>query len=100
MNKNFINFLKIKLKRKLFLKNELKRKILKSIVQNQQLKPLKRQYGYYKLIKNASTFLKIKNVCLLTSRQSSVSNNFYFSRHVLKKMLNVNKLQNVKIRSW
>lgn len=100
MNKNFINFLKIKVKRKLFLKNELKRKILKSIVQNQQIKPLKRQYGYYKLIKNTSNFLKIKNVCLLTSRQSAVSNNFYFSRHVLKKMLNINKLQNVKIRSW
>lgn len=100
MNKNFIKLLKIKVKRKLFLKNEIKKKILKSIVQNQQVKPLKRQYGYYKLIRNPNIFLKIKNVCLLTSRASAVSNNFYFSRHVLKKMLNINKLQNIKIRSW
>jgi hypothetical protein len=29
-----------------------------------------------------------------------VSNNFFISRHSMKRLLNVNKLQNVKINSW
>jgi ribosomal protein S14 len=43
---------------------------------------------------------KIKNTCLLTGRNSAVSNNFFLSRHSLKKLANVNKLQNIKIKSW
>lgn len=100
MNRLFLNFLKIKIKKKLYLKNELKKKILKSIIQNQNVNPLKRQYAYYNLIKMPNLHYKIQNVCLLTGRNRSVSNNFFLSRHVLKKMLNINKLQNIKIRSW
>ena len=99
MNKKFINYLKIKVKKKLFLKNELKNKILKSIIQNQKNKYLKKQYAYYTLIKTTYFFNKVKNVCLLTGKNGAVSNNFFLSRHVLKKMLNSNKLQNIKIRS-
>jgi ribosomal protein S14 len=99
MNRVFLNFLKIKIKRKLYLKNELKKKILKSIVQNQNVKPLKKQYAYYNLIKMSNFPYKIKNTCLLTGRNSAISNNFFLSRHSLKKLLNVNKLQNVKIKS-
>lgn len=100
MNKAFLNFLKIKVKRKIYLKEELKKKILKSIVQNQSVKPLVKQYAYYRLIKMSTLPYKIKNTCLITGRNSSVSNNFFLSRHSLKKLANINKLQNVKIRSW
>ena len=100
MDKKFTNFLKIKVKRKLYIQKEVKKKILKSIYQNQNIKPLKRQYSFFCLMKTNVLFLKIKNTCLLTGRNSSVYNNFFLSRHVLKKMVNVNKLQNVKINSW
>jgi ribosomal protein S14 len=100
MNRVFLNFLKVKIKRKLYLKNELKKKILKSIIQNQSVNPLKKQYAYYNLIKMSVLSYKIKNTCLLNGRNSAVSNNFFLSRHALKKLLSVNKLQNVKIRSW
>ena len=100
MTRKFINFLKVKVKRKLFLKNEIKKKILKSIIQNQKIQPLKRQYSYYQLIKTSNLYLKIKNTCLLTGRNSSVYKNFFISRHSIKKMLNDNKLQNIKINSW
>jgi len=99
MNKSFINYLKLKIKKKLFLKNEIKIKILKSIIQNQKNKPLKIQYAYYSLINMSTIFNKMKNTCLLTGRNASVSNNFYLSRHSLKKLLNQNKLQNIKINS-
>jgi len=100
MNRVFLNFLKIKVKRKIYLKNELKKKFLKSIVQNQSVKPLTRQYASYNLTKIPVLSYKIKNTCLLTGRNSAVSNNFFLSRHSLKKLANINKLQNVKIKSW
>lgn len=100
MNRLFLNFIKIKIKRKIYLKNELKKKILKSIVQNQNIKPLTKQYASYNLVKMSVLSYKIKNTCLLTGRNSAVSNNFFLSRHSLKKLANVNKLQNIKIKSW
>lgn len=100
MNRVFLNFLKIKIKRKLFLKNEIKKKILKSIVQNQKVNPLKKQYAFFNLVKLKNNIYKIKNTCLLTGRNSAVLNNFFLSRHSVKKLLNVNKLQNIKIKSW
>jgi len=99
MNKKFTNYLKIKVKRKLYIQKEVKKKILKSIFQNQSVKPLKRQYSFFCLIKTNVLFLKIKNTCLISGRNSAVYKNFFLSRHVLKKMVNVNKLQNVKINS-
>jgi len=100
MNKLFIKFLKVKVKRKLFLKNELKKKILKSIIQNQNVSFFKKQYAQYSLLKFSYNTFKIKNICLMDGRSSSVSNNFFISRHSMKRLLNVNKLQNVKINSW
>lgn len=100
MNKLYVKFLKIKIKRKLLLKNELKKKILKSIIQNQSTNFLKKQYAQYSLSKFPCNMLKIKNICLMDGRNSSVSNNFFISRHSMKRLLNINKLQNVKINSW
>jgi len=100
MNRIFIDFLKIKVKKKLFLKNELKRKILKSIIQNQNVNFLKKQYSQYTLVRLPYNFLKLKNACLIDGRRSSVSNNFFISRHSIKRLANANKLQNVKINSW
>ena len=100
MNRIFKNFLKKKLKKKIFLKNEIKKKILKSIIQNQNVNFFKKQFAYYLLIKKPVYCYKQKNTCLLTGRNSSVSNYFFISRHFIKKNLNINKLQNVKINSW
>jgi hypothetical protein len=99
MNKLHIKFLKIKLKRKLFLKNELKKNILKSIIQNKNVNFLKKQYAQYSLLQFTYNTFKIKNVCLMDGRSSSVSNNFFVSRNSTKKLLNLNKLQNIKINS-
>jgi len=99
MNKLYIKFLKVKIKRKLFLKNELKKKILKSIIQTQSANLLKKHYAQYSLSKFSYNTLKIKNICLMDGRSTSVSNNFFISRHSMKRLLNVNKLQNVKINS-
>lgn len=100
MNKIFMNFLKVKVKKKFFFKNELKKKILKSIFHNQNVNPLKKQYALYSAQRIPNKHLKIKNSCLLSGRNSSVSKNFFISRHMMKKNLNLNKLQNVKINSW
>lgn len=100
MNTIFASFLKTKIKRKFILKNEIKKKILKSIIQNKNVNFLKKQYAQYNLIKFSTINYKLKNVCLLDGRASSVSNNFFIGRHAVKRLVNLNKLQNIKINSW
>ena len=99
MKLNLINFLKVKIKKKKFIKNELKYKILQSIFQNKKINPNKRLFSFFLLLKSNNKINQIKDVCLLTGKSGSLSNNFFISRHSIKQLLNLNKLQNIKINT-
>jgi len=95
ISKDFIN-------RKYFIKNELKKIILKSILQNKNAKPITRSYAYFKLIhfsKKSSISNQI-NVCLLRGRTKGVWKFAQLCRHVINKLAITGSLQNIKIKSW
>jgi hypothetical protein len=77
MRTNKLNVLKDKVKRKSFLKNELKKIILKSIFQNFKLKELDRLNAFKKLtfFKKKSSISRQNNVCLLSGRIGGVFKN-------------------------
>lgn len=91
------------IKRKNYLKNEIKKIILKSIIQNLNIKPNIRALA----IKKLTDFRKISyiskqnnNICLLTGRNKGVLKLTQFSRHNMKKLSLKGSLQNIKIKSW
>lgn len=92
MTKEFI-------KRKFFLKKEIKKKILKSIIQNKKVNQTKRMFAQIILQKNYKT-KKNNKLCLATSKYRGVTTFLFFSRHTIKKMANINELQNIKVKSW
>ena len=100
MKSEILNFIKIKIKKKKFIKNELKLKVLKSIFQNKKIIPNKRLFAFFLILKNNNKINKQKDICLLTSKNSGLNNNFGISRNCVKKLLNNNKLQNVKLNSF
>lgn len=102
MKRNKKNISKDLLKRNNFIKNELKKHILKSIVQNKQTKPIIRSYAYLKLIncgKKSSISNQI-NVCLFRGRNKGVWKFTQLSRHALNKQAMFGFLQNTKVKSW
>jgi len=99
---NIINIKKEKIKKKIFIKYEIKRIILKSIISNKNIKQIIRANATYKLSKfiNISTIAKQKNnICLKTGRIGGVYRLTNFSRHYMKKLFDKNDLQNVKIHN-
>lgn len=100
MDNGDINILKLRLKNEYQKKQEIKTQILKSIVQNKKIKPIYRAYAHIILQRRKINAYKFKHICLKNNRNSSVYNNFYLSRFVLKNLALSNKLQNVKLNSW
>lgn len=100
MKSEILNFLKIKIKKKKFIKKELQYKILQSIFQNKKITPSKRLFSFFLLLKNNNKINKQKDICLLTSKTAGLYNNFGISRNCVKKLLNNNKIQNIKINSF
>jgi len=96
MKSRNIKILKDKVKRKNNIKNDIKYKLLKSIIQNKKVEPLVRINASIKLNKKR----RINNMCLITGRFGGVFKFCNLSRHMIKKFGNLNKLQNVKIVSW
>jgi len=89
--------------KKKFIKNEIKKIILKSILQNKSLKPIIRANANYFLskFKNKYNLSKQKNnICLKTGRIKGIFSKLNLSRHFSKKLLISNNLQNIKINSW
>ena len=91
------------IKRKCYLKNEIKKIILKSIIQNMNVKPNIRAAAFKKNCK----FKKISyiskqnnNICLKTGRFKGVLKLTNMSRHIMKKLGTTGSLQNIKIKSW
>lgn len=100
MRSELLNLLKTKIKRKKFIKKELQCKILQSIFQNKKIVPNKRLFSFFLLLKNNNKINKQKDICLLTSKAGGLYNNFGISRNCLKRLLNHNKVQNVRINSF
>jgi hypothetical protein len=87
------------LKRKYFIKNEVKQKILKSIIQNKKVDQIKRFFAQIILQKNNKK-KKNNKICLYTSKFRGINTFLFFSRHTIKKLANINELQNIKVKSW
>ena len=102
MKNKIINIKKDILKRKKFTKIEIKKLILKSIIQNKNIKPLVRakairkncNFSYLSFISKQNN-----NICLKTGRIKGVYNMFNTSRHFIKKIGMLGNLQNIKIAS-
>jgi ribosomal protein S14 len=94
--------LKDKIKRKYFLKTELKKIILKSIIQNFGANDIVRLSAFKKItsFKRKTYISRQNNVCLLTGRMGGVYKLYNLSRHSMKRMAKINMLQNTKIKSW
>ena len=92
----------LKLKQKLLYqkKNEIKYKILKSVLQCNKIIPVYQNYAKLLLSKRKINFLKFKHICLKNNRGSSVYNSFFLSKYCIKNLMLDNKAQNIKINSW
>lgn len=98
-----LNIQKDIIKRKLFTKFEIKKIILKSILQNKSVKPIIRAKALYKItkiVRKASISKQNNNICLKTGRIKGVYNQFHLSRHYIKNVASLGNLQNIKISSW
>lgn len=104
MEKNKIDSIRKELlKKKKFSKNEIRRMILKSIIQNCSIKPLIRvKASKIQQMRSKIRFISKQknNICIKTGRIKGVYNTFNFSRHYIKFLGINNNLQNIKIASW
>jgi small subunit ribosomal protein S14 len=96
------NITKDLIKRKIYIKYELKKIILKSIIQNKNTKPVIRSYAYYKTINydRKNSISKQINVCLVRGRHKGVWKFAQLCRHAINKFATTGFLQNMKIKSW
>ena len=91
------------IKRKKFLKKEIKKIILKSIIQNLNIKPNIRALASKKQIfKQINSYISKQNnnICLKTGRVKGVLRLNNLSRHEIKKNGLNGCLQNINIKSW
>lgn len=103
MKNKIRNINKDLIKRKMFLRVEIKKMILKSIFQNSNVKPIirakiLRKLGLFR--KNESISRQNNNICLLTGRNKGVLRLNNLSRHMIKKLSTTGDVQNFKIKSW
>lgn len=97
INNYYIIFLKKK-----NIKYEKKKFLLRSIIQNQKIKPLVRSYAFFKLVKiqNSASISRQYSVCFETGKIKSQINKFNRSRQITKKFGLVNKLPSINVKSW
>ena len=103
MNNKKNNINKDLLKKKEFLKSELKKIVLKSVIQNLNLKTKIRALALKKLTKlkiKSSISYQNNNICLKTGKIKGLMSKIDFSRHFSKKLGSNGFLQNIKIKSW
>jgi ribosomal protein S14 len=89
-------------KKKLFLKNEIKSIIMRSIFQNRYIPNVKRCYMKVvnARIKKKSSIAFQKKRCVVTGQSNSVYKNFEINRHVMKRFNNVGLIQGVTLKKW
>ncbi len=89
-------------RRNLFKKYELKRKILKSTIYNENVS-LKEKFFSQLLLSNLpknSSVTRIKNRCVITGRSQSVYRKFKMSRIQIKTQLSKNNITGLRKISW
>lgn len=93
---------KDKVKRKKFLKIEMKKFILKSILHNFQINEISRLSAFKKItfLPKKSFISKQNNMCLISGRMGGVYKFIGVSRHNMKNLAKFNMLHNTKIKSW
>lgn len=100
MNQNIKKILKEKLIRLNNLKKELLVKILKSVLQNNNISVKKKIYANYILNKRTglknSTISRKNKICLYTARRHGMFKNHSFCRHKIKDLILSNKYTNIK----
>ncbi len=102
MKSKYKNIYKDLIKRKTFLKKEIKLILLKSILQNFQTNNIIRSHALKKIIflPKKSKISKQNNLCLLSGRSGGVYKIADISRHNMKNWGKFNMLHNIKIKSW
>jgi ribosomal protein S14 len=97
MNKNIKNILREKIIRINLRKVEIKNKLLKSLIQNNNITNIIKIYANYTINKNKNTSVSRKNkICFYTGKRGSVLYKFNFSRYTIKKLILQNRLTNFK----
>lgn len=96
MKNRQIKLLRDETLRLLYLKNELKNIILKSIRINQQIKPIYKVYATYLIQKNSKFISKQKNYCLITGKSGGVYKYTNTSRQILNKLAQEGYITNIK----
>jgi ribosomal protein S14 len=101
MKQNIKDINRYNSQKKYFLKKEIKLKILKSIIQNKNFKPIIRIFSSYKILKliKHKKINKLKNICLSSGKKKSLFNFCKMSRHVIHNLNKFTKLTNIKIKS-
>jgi len=88
------------LKRKHFLKIEIKRLLMKSILQNNQcVQKLKKRMILSKLsllIKNRSRISRQQNCCMLSGKSKSTYRLSFLARQIFKQHIDLGMIQNIK----
>lgn len=94
-----INIKKNEVRKKKYLKKEIKIIILKSLIQNNSIKPVVRSSAFYRFSRLKYLYLisKQNNVCLYSGKIKSIFKNYKMSRHFIKKFCYENSLQNNKL---
>ena len=91
------------LKRKLYTLTEIKKVLLKSIIQNYCLSDSEKCYAVYQLSQfrtYSSISKQNNNICIKTGRYKGILKHTNMSRHFIKKLVAKNELQNFRINSW
>lgn len=79
-----------------------KKYLLRSIIQNQKIKPYIRAYAFFQLskLKHITGISKQYSVCFETGKIKSNYNQFNRSRQIVKQFGLVNKLPTINVKSW
>lgn len=102
LRKKLINNYYNRIIRLRFIRYEKKRRILKSIIQNQKVKPFIRAYAIYSLLKlkNKTYITRQYSVCFESGKIKSQINKFNRSRQITKQFGLSNKLPSIGVKSW
>src|ERR1700712_5453651 len=98
MKNKILHINKDKIKRKEYLKKEIKKIVLLSIIQNLNLKPVTRALALKKIThfkRYAYLSKQNNNICLKTGRSKGVIRLTNFSRHYMKQLSLTGSLQNI-----
>ena len=96
INNYYLTILKFR-----YLQYEKKKYLLRSIIQNQKVKPYIRAYAFFKLLKlkNKTYIARQYSVCFETGKIKSHINKFNRSRQITKQFGFTNKLPSTNIKS-